>query len=488
MSSQATNITDRHEKLYTMLLEAIPSSVLLINRELRITSTNNNFLEKSRRTMANTIGQRIEDVFPTVILDHIDLTRRIRQVIEMNEPSKGARMTYRAPGVPMRIYYYTILPFFWEGKIEGVMILMDDVTEQERIIEDVRRIERHLASVVESASDIVLSTDVEGRISTWNMAAEILSGYNASQVKDRYFSEFCSEINRKEIKTIFSQFKNNRIKISQMKEFILMTQQGRQIAISWVFSPMRDHLDQVTGVVAVGRDLTERREFEEQLLQSQKLAALGIMAGGIAHEIRNPLSICSSASQFLMEDKVTDDFRKENADKIYKGVRRASVIIENLLKFAHPSLRTPPVQINLISLIKETITLVAYQSKVKKVEIITNFPDDSVNVKGTTDLLQQVFMNLFLNAINSMPDGGILEVSVNIKDKEVYIYIKDNGIGIPKIAIGKVFDPFYTTSPVGKGTGLGLSLCYSIVKQHDGTIDVESILGKGSTFIVRLPK
>jgi signal transduction histidine kinase len=273
-----------------------------------------------------------------------------------------------------------------------------------------------------------------------------------------------------------------------MKEFNLVTQQGRQIAISWVFSPMRDHLDQVTGVVAVGRDLTERREFEEQLLQSQKLAALGVMAGGIAHEIRNPLSICSSASQFLMEDGITDEFRRENADKIYKGVQRASVIIENLLKFAHPSLRTSPVQINLLSLIKETVTLVAYQAKVKKVEIKTDFPDDPVSVKGTADLLQQVFMNLFLNAVNSMPDGGMLEVSVNIKDKEIYICVKDTGIGIPKNSLDKVFDPFYTTSVVGKGTGLGLSLCYSIIKQHDGLIDVESVEGKGSTFIVRLPK
>lgn len=488
MTSQSSNITDRNEKLYKMLLEAIPSSVLLIDRDLRITSTNTNFLEKSQRTTANTLGQRIEDVFPTVILDHIDLSRRIKQVIDMNEPSKGARMTYRAPGVPIRIYYYSILPFYWQGKIEGAMILMDDVTEQEKIIEDVRRIERHLASIVESASDIVLSTDVEGKISTWNRAAELLSGYNASQVKDRYFYEFCTENSRKEIKSIFTQFKNNRIKISQMKEFNFMTQQGRQITISWVFSPMRDHLDQVTGVVAVGRDLTERREFEIQLLQSQKLAALGVMAGGIAHEIRNPLSICSSASQFLMEDKVTDDFRKETANKIYKGVQRASVIIENLLKFAHPSIRPSIVQINLISLIKETITLVAYQAKINKVEIKTTFSDESVNVKGSFDLLQQVFMNLFLNAVNSMPDGGVLEVSVNIIDKEIYIYVKDTGIGIPKGALDKVFDPFYTTSAVGKGTGLGLSLCYSIVKQHEGLIEVDSIEGKGSTFIVRLPK
>ncbi|HEY5529471.1 MAG TPA: PAS domain-containing protein, partial [Thermoleophilia bacterium] len=143
-------VSDRYERLYTMLLDSIPSSVLLIDQDLRIVSANRNFLDKSQRTLSNTIGQRLEGVLPDVILDQLDISKRIRQVIAKNSPVRGERMTYRAPGVPIRTYYYNILPFTWQGKVEGAILLMDDVTEQIRLGEEVRKVERHLASIVES--------------------------------------------------------------------------------------------------------------------------------------------------------------------------------------------------------------------------------------------------------------------------------------------------------------------------------------------------
>src|SRR4030067_816951 len=161
MEAKVSNTTghefsDRYERLYAVLQDAIPSSVLLINQNMRIVSANRNFLEKSRRTLKNTIDFKLEEVFPTVILDQMDITKRIRQVIENNQPAKGERMTYRAPGVPIRIYYYSILPFSRHGRVEGAVLLMEDVTEQVRLSEEVRQEGRHLASIVESDSDLVL--------------------------------------------------------------------------------------------------------------------------------------------------------------------------------------------------------------------------------------------------------------------------------------------------------------------------------------------
>ena len=160
----------RYRTLYEMLLEAIPSSVLLIDRDLRIVSVNRNFLEKNRRSLAETIDRRLDQVFPAIIFEQMDFPGRIRQVFEHNSRIKGERMTYRAPGIPLRIYYYSILPFSWQGEVELAMLLMEDVTEQVRLSEEVQRVERHLASVVESAQDIVLSTDMQGKILTWNTA------------------------------------------------------------------------------------------------------------------------------------------------------------------------------------------------------------------------------------------------------------------------------------------------------------------------------
>jgi PAS domain S-box-containing protein len=475
----------RYEKLYTMLLDAIPSSVLLIDRDICIISANRNFLEKSRRSISNTIGHKLERVFPSIILHQMDIANRIRDVFEKNQPTRGERMTYRAPGVPMRIYYYKLLPFSWQGRVESVMLLMDDVTEQERLSKEVRRVERHLASVVESASDIVLSTDIEGRIFTWNTAAENLSGYALDEIKEHFFFEYCAPDHQEEVKEVFSALSTG--KRSRMAQWDLITKPRRCIPVSWVCSPMKDDQGQTVGIVAVGRDLTERHKFEMQLLQSQKLAALGVMAGGIAHEIRNPLAISSSAAQFLMENGITPEFRKECAEKIHTGIQRASIIIENLLRFARPSAKVEVAKINLLFLLQETMLLVTNQAKIQKIELAVDFPKDPVMISGIATLLQQLFLNLFLNAINAMPHGGVLSVSMKRRDDEVLVCVSDTGCGIYTSDIDKIFDPFFTTAPVGKGTGLGLSICYSIVKQHFGSIEVDSVEGKGSTFTVRLP-
>jgi len=385
----------------------------------------------------------------------------------------------------MRIYYYRILPFSREGIVENAILLMDDVTEQVRLGEEVRRIERHLVSVVESASDIVLSTDIEGRIWTWNAAAMKLSGYPLHEVKEHFLFEYCTADQQKDVKRLFTDMK--REKKSKMAEWDLITKHGDSIPVSWVLSPMKDDSLQAVGIVAVGRDLTERRKFEAQLFQSQKLAALGVMGGGIAHEIRNPLAICSSAAQFLMDDTITQEFREECAEKIQTGIKRASIIIENLLRFARPSEKSKIEQVDLILLLKETVNLVKNQARIQKIDMTSHFPKKPVLINANGSLLQQVFMNLFLNAINAMPGGGMLSISTEIMANEVTVRIADTGRGISKLEIDKIFDPFYTTSPVGKGTGLGLSISYSIVKEHMGNIEAESIEGKGTTFIVKLP-
>jgi len=484
LAATGPDLSGRYEQLYTMLLDAIPSSVLLIGKNMRIVSANRNFLEKGRRTLANTIDYPLEEVFPTIILDQMDMTRRIRQVIENNQPAKGERMTYRAPGVPIRIYYYSILPFTWQKQVEGAVLLMDDVTEQVRLSEEVRQVERHLVSIVESASDLILSTDKKGRILTWNAAAERLSGYPTSEALEHYFIDFCADEDRKDIQNIFSRIDS---KYSRMKECPLQTTKGSAIPVSWVFSPLKDSYNKTTGVVAVGRDLTEKRKLEMALQQSQKFVALGVMAGGIAHEIRNPLAICSSSAQFLMAEDGTPEFRRECAEKIHTGIQRTSDIIENLLRYSHPSTTTRTTLINLVFLIRETLTLVTYHAKIHKIEMTSSFPKKSIMVQGVATLLQQVFMNLFLNAINAMPTGGRLGIDVKMDHSEVRIQVTDTGCGIARSEIEKIFDPFYTTSIVGQGTGLGLSLCYSIVKQHKGTINVESQKGRGSIFTVKLP-
>ena len=236
----------------------------------------------------------------------------------------------------------------------------------------------------------------------------------------------------------------------------------------------------------VGRDLTEQRKFELQILESQKLAALGVMARGIAHEIRTPLAVSSSAAQFLTEDDLTPEFRRECAEKVHSGIRKASTIIENLLRFAHPSADKSKSPLDLLRVLKEALTLVDSQAKVQNIAIRTHFPPEPCQVLGVPSLLEQVFINLLLNAINAMPNGGTVDIFAEQADGEVLLRVTDTGEGISQEDLDKIFDPFFTKAPLGKGTGLGLSICNSIVDQHGGSISVQSRIGKGSTFTVKL--
>ena len=193
------------DSLYEMLLNAIPSSVLLVGRDLRITLANRNFLERSRRTKEETLDRRLPEVFPPAILDHTEIVRRIQSVFDTNKPTTGERITYRAPGGLMRIYYYRVLPLPDRDNVEFAILVMEDVTERERLSEDIRRMERHLRIVVESTSEIILSTDTGGRILSWNQSAEQISGYTPQEVEGKHFWEFCAPEHQAGVRRLFSE-------------------------------------------------------------------------------------------------------------------------------------------------------------------------------------------------------------------------------------------------------------------------------------------
>jgi len=471
---------------YDSIIETIPSSLLTIDRQLRVVSANRNFLAKARRSESETIGRRIEEVFSRAVLAYSRLEERITRVFETGEPFSGGQIE-RLPGLPGRVYFYRLSPLRdKEGAVENVVLLMDDVTAQKRLSEEVRRAERHLASVVDSANDLVVSMDAEGRILTWNRAAEQTSGFKFEEVKGLHLFDLCVEESQQSTEVWLRQLARGQF-ATKSQEINLRTKEGEEVPISWACSRMLDDERRIVSLVAVGRDLTERKRLEAQLLTSAKLTSLGVMAGGIAHEIRNPLAISSAAAQLLLERPDDPGLKNQAAEKIYSGIQRASYIIENLLKFARPPQeRVAPVDIN--QALEETLSLLVNQLRLQQVEVHKDLAVDLPPITGNRGVLQQVFSNMILNACNAMPDGGSLTIATRaISDDEVETKFTDTGCGIPKEILSEIFDPFFTTMPVGKGTGLGLSISYSIIRQHHGTIDVESKVGKGSTFTIRLP-
>jgi PAS domain S-box-containing protein len=485
---------ESRERFIAGIVESIPSSLLVIDQRLRVVSVNRNFLEKSRREEQATLGRKIEEVFPQPLVEYTQLNQKVQEVFRTGEPLEGGKVAYRAPGLPTRIYYYRLIPLYLspdgerekaEEAVENVMLLMDDITEQEKLGEEVRRAERHLASVVDSAYDLVVSMDPQGRILTWNRTAERTSGLELEEVKGQYLPDLCVEEEQQEMTLWLAQWAQGQFTKKSI-EINLRTKTGKEVPISWTGSRMLDDEHRIVGLVAVGRDLTERKRLEAQLIQSAKLTSLGVMAGGIAHEIRNPLAISSAAAQLLLDRPDDEQLRKEAVEKIYSGVQRTSYIIENLLKFARPP-EERMVPTDITEALEETLSLLANQLRVQRVKLRKDLAPDLPPVVGNKPLLQQVFSNMILNACNAMPDGGRLTVVTRATETGVEIQFADTGVGISTEHLSKIFDPFFTTMPVGKGVGLGLSISYSIIQQHQGTIDVVSQVGQGTIFTIRLP-
>ncbi|MDP3722516.1 MAG: PAS domain-containing protein [Candidatus Omnitrophota bacterium] len=483
------DVEPRAESLQLDLLAHIPSSILIFDAGLRVLFANGNFLLKSKREAHDTVGKRLNDIFPPAILLYTNLEERLRNVLRTGQRFVGGEMEFRAPGLAPRVYFYSLTPLGNAyGGVESVMLFMDDVTEKKNLGERVMRAERHLASVVESAYDVIISLDAEGAVMTWNSAAERILGFSSRQMVSRPFFGLFPERTQQDLKTLVLQVVREG-EVQEM-ETGMTTKAGQEVLIAWRLSAMREDGGRVTAVVGVGRDLTEKRQLELRLIQSSKMAALGEMAGGIAHEVRNPQAIASAAAQILLKQGDDPVLRRECAEKIRAAATRAGAIIENLLKFARPS-ESLDERVDVNEALEDTLSLVGHQISLQSVEIEKRLGRGLPVVKGSKNQLQQVFMNVILNAYHAMPAGGKLTIETvpggDGEPRGVEIRLTDTGCGIPEANLGRIFDPFFTTMPVGQGTGLGLALGYSIIRHHQGGIRVESAVGKGSTFTINLP-
>ena len=479
-------LEEGYEALYMMVMDAIPISVLILDSKQRVLSANNNFISNSRLSRGSTLGRPFVDIFPEVIIRQAKLEEQICSVLQTSTPIRGKRLSFRAPGVSERIYYYSLLPALAHTGQRCVILLMEDVTQQIRLGEEVRGAERHLACVVESASDLVISTDSQQRILSWNFMAQSTTGKSLQDIKGQPFRDFLRPVYisewAKTVQRLLSEEQTVQVEMG------LKSMEEGEVPVSWACSPMKGTMGEMKGIVLVGRNLSEQRKIETQVLQAQRLAALGIMAAGIAHEVRNPLAIAHSACQFLQEEEMESDFATECVSKILKGIQRASTIIDNLLQFARPTApETTFEPVDLIEVVREVIQVLAHEARIKNIDLRVDLPEQPVVISGRAMILQQVVMNIMLNGIKAMPQGGLLEISLLRERSQAVLRIRDAGEGIPSDDLYRVFDPFFSTRKPSDGTGLGLSLCYTAIKAHLGSIEVESQPDAGTTFIVRVP-
>ncbi len=308
---------------------------------------------------------------------------------------------------------------------------------------------------------------------------------------------FCDTFKRKQVEVIAKPI-SEIIPFEELLQSILKTRSGETSSItrelSYILNGRKvtfiaDILQMEQGeVLLMLSDVTEERERQERLYLTDRLASVGEMAAGIAHELNNPLTGVIGLSQLLLHEEVSGDIKKD-LEAINSEAQRAAVVVKNLLTFARK--HTPmkqAVQINAI--VEDVLRLRAYEHKVNDIRVITRFDNELPKVMADQFQLQQVFLNIILNAEQAMIEshkGGTLTITTERVDGNIRVSFSDNGPGISPENMRKLFSPFFTTKEVGKGTGLGLSICYGIVTNHGGRIYAESQSGKGATFVVELP-
>jgi len=354
-----------------------------------------------------------------------------------------------------------------------------------------RRSEENYRSLVESAEDFIFTVDAEGRLLSVNSFTATSFGSTPEELEGRGLDRlFTAEIAARQIKIIQTVFNTGK---SVRDEFEL-TVGDTPMWISANFMSLKNETGQMSAVLCIARDITENKRLERRLINTEKLASLGTLAAGVAHEINNPLGVMLGFCDLLVRKKTPGSQEYDDLKVIERQGLQCKEIVENLLSFARVGQETSG-NTELNDCLAEIIKVVRHSLEMKAIELQTEFAEDLPRVKGDDRQLQQVFLNLINNAAAAMPEGGLLTISTGLTGggRRVAVRVQDQGMGIAAENLDHIFEPFFTTKSDGEGTGLGLFVSYGIINKYGGTIACESQTNdggdrpKGTIFTVELP-
>ena len=356
--------------------------------------------------------------------------------------------------------------------------LQDKISEFERLKE-------FNENIVESINVGILALDLEGGIESWNAQMEAMYAVSRAEAIGQKLSSVFPE----DFVAAIEEFRSEP-GIHNLYKFPLTTKAGEQRTVNAAIAPLLSRDFVIVGRIILVDDITERVSLETQLAQADKLSSIGLLAAGVAHEINTPLAVISSYAQMLQKQMRADPRLGPVLEKITQQSFRASEIANGLLNFSRTS-TTEMRETNLNQVIRDTISLLEHQFKTAQVTVDTELADDLPVIQGNPGKLQQVFLNLLLNAKESMPGGGRLRIST-LANGHVEAIVADSGSGIAPEHLKRIYDPFFTTKTTPRpgerrGTGLGLSVSYGIIQEHAGKIHVDSAIGAGTTFHLEFP-
>ena len=440
--------------------------VAITDRQGTITEVNDKFCEISGYVRDELIGQN-HRILNSGLHPHA-FFKTMWATIGRGETWRGEIRNLAKDG---SLYWVdtTIVPLRDEaGQIQQYVAIRAEITDRKRHELELQ----DLAGIVRSSSDAIVAYDQAGRITIWNPAAERLYGPAADDVLGRPVGDLLPDLAQAPTDACITE----------------LTRQGAggPVELSESAFPLRDDAGKIRGWAHVGRDRTEAKRIERQLIQAGKLAAIGELAGNVAHEVNNPIGIVSGKARLLLSgtEELSPRVRSE-LEKIVHQCDRIAALTRGLLDYCRPS-ANPRGPVQLEDPLRKSIEFIRSKATRAGVEVQLELPPALPPLVGSANELEQVFLNLFLNALDAMPQGGRLTVCVRADEATVVVEVRDDGDGIDAETRGRVFEPFFTTK-AGRGTGLGLAICYGLVQGHGGQIAVESEPGAGATFRITLP-
>jgi PAS domain S-box-containing protein len=345
---------------------------------------------------------------------------------------------------------------------------------------ELERLKDYSENIIESLTVGVAVLDQNGNVIGWNRVLEKSFGLQEEEVMGKSLAAVLGE---KNFGALFPPDTQQGFRL--LSEITLDMPDGGKKIFDITKTPLLDNQMDPYGTVIVFEDITEKITMQQQLLTSEKLASIGLLSAGVAHEINTPLTGISSYVQ-LLQKKLTESSHSQVLEKIEAQTDRVAKIVKNLLNFARNPSDSAFQKVDLSENLQEIISLIDYKLKNMNIDLQLDIhPINPIWAQG--ERIQQVFINIILNAMDAMPDGGKLKIELDQTDNQAIVAIEDTGTGIKNQHLPHIFDPFFTTKGIGKGTGLGLSISYAIIKEHEGRVTVESESGKGSRFVIFIP-
>lgn len=350
--------------------------------------------------------------------------------------------------------------------------------------DELRGLKEYNENILESLDSGIVVLDLEGQVARWNRAMELLYGRKRHEVLGRDLDSVFPEAFLEALRGALVL--GDHEEIAHIYKLHLPSADGRSLMVNVSVAPFQASPSERHGTILILDDVTVRVRLEEQLQHAEKMASVGLLAAGVAHEVNTPLAGISSYTQLLRGQLDEQDPRQHVLEKIEKQSFRAARIINGLLNFSR-STGTEFDRVDVNKAVVDVLALVEHQLEGSKIRVRRELAPHLPPVRGNENRIQQVFFNLILNARDAMPSGGWLTLCTHADDETVVVEVKDTGHGIRREHIKRIYDPFFTTKGIGKGTGLGLSVSYGIVQEHGGAIFVESAPGQGTSFQVALP-